>query len=282
MLPNFLIIGAQKAGTSWFADNLGAHPDVFVAERELHYFNDRFERGIGWYESQFEAHEDAKAVGESTPGYMYHPEGPARVRQALGPDVRLIATLRHPVDRAYSAFWNALTSGRLPEDADFARTFREGDPFGIQSRGFYHTQLERVLEHFPRQSLLVFVQETDLRRGADTVRVCFEHLGVDPAFEPPRAAERANANRSFRAGHAGLMSLGRRVSRATARLPWPVRRALRATFLRGFDALPERRGYARLDPDLRRELMATYREDVERLEALLDRDLSVWREDADA
>lgn len=278
MLPNFLVIGAQKAGSSWFSEGLGAHPDIFVAAREGHFFNDHFERGLGWYETLFEDATGQARVGEGTPGYIYHPEAPRRIRETLGPDIKLIACLRHPVDRAYSAFWNALTSGRLEPGTDFASYFPAGDDFGIRSRGLYHEQLVRVLEQFPRENLLVFVQEEDLKRGADTLRRCYEFLGVSPDFTPERAGQRANANRDFRVGHSQLAAVGRAVARSAGRLPAPLRDRMRAAYLRAFAMLPERRAYAPLPVEVRSELMEFYLDDVVRLEKLLDRDLSVWRQ----
>src|SRR5689334_25080325 len=103
-LPNFVVIGAPKAGTTALSRYLGDHRDGFVAaQKEVHYF-DRdhlFSRGVEWYEAQFEGAGGVRAVGDATPGYMYSREAIDRMA-ALLPDVRLIATLRNPVDRAYS------------------------------------------------------------------------------------------------------------------------------------------------------------------------------------
>jgi hypothetical protein len=276
MLPNFLVIGAQKAGSSWFSEGLGEHPDIFVAPREGHFFNDHFDRGVAWYESLFESADGRARVGEGTPGYIYHPEAPRRIREVLGADVKLIACLRHPVTRAYSAFWNALTSGDLEGDLDFATYLPERDDFGIRTRGFYFEQLSRVLEQFPRENLLVFVQEEDLSRGAETMRRCYEFLGVDSDFTPTRASVKANANQDFRFGHAQIAGVGRAVARSTALFPKALRDPLRSAYLRAFDLLPRRRTYSKLDPSVRNELLSLYRADILQLEELLGRDLSVW------
>ncbi|MGH2726565.1 MAG: sulfotransferase domain-containing protein, partial [Actinomycetota bacterium] len=120
-LPNFLILGAMKAGTTSLAYWLGEHPDVFLAPgKELFFFNvpQRWELGVDWYRSQFAGSEGKIARGEATPGYLGHPQAAERIAATL-PDVRLIALLRHPADRAYSQYWHNRATGT--ETRTFAR-----------------------------------------------------------------------------------------------------------------------------------------------------------------
>lgn len=276
-LPNFLIIGAQKSGSSWFSENLADHPDVFVAPSELYFFNREFERGVEWYEALFENATGEKRVGDGTPGYISHPEAPARIRATLGPDVKMIGCLRHPIDRAYSAFWNYLSWERIPKNSDFRQMFLETEELEMRSRGFYFEQLARYLEHFPRENLLLFVYEEDLKRGAETIRECYEFLDVEPGFVPPRVAQMVNKTHDIRAGHAFVESIGVRVSRATRSLPQSVRGPLRAGYEMMFKLLPKKDDYKALDENLRQELLAVYEDDMARLEEFLGRDLSVWR-----
>src|SRR5690349_3233083 len=107
-IPTFLIIGAQKSATRWLRMNLGEHPDVFAASREIEFFNSkRFERdGVDWYRAQFDGWSGERIVGDATPGYMFwrhRPDVMAERMHETVPDVRLIAILRNPVDRAHSA-----------------------------------------------------------------------------------------------------------------------------------------------------------------------------------
>lgn len=277
-LPNFLIIGAQKAGSSWFSENLGDHPDVFVAPRELYYFTTEYDKGTSWYEALFEGAAGEKRVGDGTPGYIFHPEAPGRIRETLGPDVRMIGSLRHPVDRAYSAFWNYLSWGRLGKDPDFRRLFLETDELEMRRRGFYFEQITRFLEIFPREQLLLFVYEEDLKRGPETIQRCYEFLDVDADFLPPRLGEKVNKTHDIRAGHRFVESIGIQISRATKSLPQSVRGPLRSVYGGLFGLLPKKADYVPLDEDLRQELMGVYRDDVARLEELLDRDLSIWNQ----
>ena len=117
MLPNFLICGASKSGTTTLQEVLCTHPDIFMPKkkrangREIHFFNNdkNFAKGIEWYEKQFEGWNGEKAIGEKTPSYLCTPCVPERIHRFL-PDVKLIFILRHPVDTYNQSisFLNAL------------------------------------------------------------------------------------------------------------------------------------------------------------------------------
>jgi hypothetical protein len=106
-LPDFILIGAQRAGTTSLWENIGRHPGVRLpAAKELHYFDFNFHRGQRWYKAQFRncsTPEGSTRVGEASPYYLFHPTVPSRCSQVL-PRVKLLAILRNPVDRAYSQY----------------------------------------------------------------------------------------------------------------------------------------------------------------------------------
>jgi Sulfotransferase domain len=217
MLPSFLIIGAQRAGTTSLFDALRRHPDVtgpaayedFVRLRkEVHFFDHRFENGIDWYRSFFPLTVRRRlarrrggdlVVGESTPYYLFHPEVPARVAATL-PDVRLIALLRDPVERAYSHYQHRKRAGY--EKLSFAKALAAeekrlagGDELLLTDpryrrhhynhayfrRGLYAEQLERWLELFPREQLLVLRSEDFFAQPAETYAEALEFIGVRPS-----------------------------------------------------------------------------------------------------
>src|SRR5688572_14326389 len=111
-LPDFLIVGAMRSGTTSLHKYLQAHPDVFVASgKEVHFFDRRYGRGLDWYRSRFAGVTTERVVGEATPAYMYDENAIARIAHDL-PDARLIVVLRNPVDRAYSHYWRNRSRGR--------------------------------------------------------------------------------------------------------------------------------------------------------------------------
>src|SRR5262249_47403241 len=140
-LPTFLVIGAQKSATHWLRVNLGLHPDVFCADGEPAFFNDKVryeESGVEWYRAQFAGWSGEAIVGESTPGYMFWRHHPERVADRIGavlPEARLVAILRNPVDRAQSALIHHVQRGALAPETDLLDLVRSApphrEPFGI-------------------------------------------------------------------------------------------------------------------------------------------------------
>jgi Sulfotransferase domain len=245
-LPTFLIIGAQKSATRWLRLNLGLHPSVFAASREIEFFNnrDRYEgQGIDWYREQFEGWAGESIIGEATPGYMFwrhHPEVVAERIQDTVPDVRLIATLRNPIDRAQSGMIHHIEGGTLPSDSvlvDLVKaTPPEKDKLGIIVGGWYAASLQPYQERFGDQLLVVLHDDIDDDpRGVydDALR----HVGATPDFVPPEF-ERVRFSHQQRSSSE------------------PGRRPL---------TLEERR-----------EIWQYYADDVAVLEKMLGRDLSVW------
>ena len=208
-LPTALVIGAQKAGTTALYAYLRRHPAVIgPARKEVNYFDRHYARGPGWYRGQFpnrlrtwrvRRQGDDPIVAEASTGYMFHPLAPARVRSLL-PDVRLIALVRNPVDRAYSHYQHEVALGREPlsfEEAIEREDERmEGelermlnDPryfshawwnYTYLARGRYAEQLERWLDVFPRDQLLVVPTDDLGHRPAEAYARVLEHVGARP------------------------------------------------------------------------------------------------------
>ncbi len=187
--PDFIIIGAQRAGTTSLYRYLTEHPRVGGAWRkEVHYFDYNLERGWRWYLAHFPKRGKFEAVGEASPYYLFDPDVPGRVHAAL-PDVLLIALLRNPIDRAFSQYQLATRRGFESESfADAVRIEPDrlagGDAIALRRfsylrRGHYAEQLERWLKHFPRERLLVLKSEelyADPARALDETQ---EFLGAE-------------------------------------------------------------------------------------------------------
>jgi hypothetical protein len=178
-LPDYLIIGAQKGGTTSLQWYLNQHPSVRRPTRkELHYFTLHADRPVGWYRAHFPVRADGTVSGDATPYYLFHPAVPDRAH-AVVPDARLVVLLRDPVNRAHSHYNHEVALGHETlsfEDALAAEEERlagedeklRADPgarsFAHQhhsyvARGRYAEQLERWLALYPREQLLVLVSE---------------------------------------------------------------------------------------------------------------------------
>jgi hypothetical protein len=188
-LPDFIVIGAQRAGTTSFYAYLGQHPDVVPAIRkEVHFFDQGWELGTTWYRAHFPLRRSlhgGRVTGEATPMLLYDPRAPERVH-AVVPEARLIALLRDPVARVHSNYWNGRRRGteRIETfeqaiDTDRARGRR------YLERGHYAEQLERWWTVFPRDQLLVLVSEELFADPGGVTNRAVEWLGLPP-FELKR------------------------------------------------------------------------------------------------
>jgi hypothetical protein len=188
-LPSWLLIGAQKAGTTTLASLLVRHPDVAGGRRkEVDYFDLNYRRGLDWYRAHFPLRTLSPAsVGEATTGYLFHPEAPQRVHELL-PEARLIAILREPAARALSHYHQMRALGLEPlsfeealdrEPERVAQDLRARMFYSYRERGLYAEQLERWLVHFPRAQLLVVLTDELAADPAGVLRRCFEHIGVE-------------------------------------------------------------------------------------------------------
>jgi hypothetical protein len=212
--PDFVIIGAQRSGTTSLHAYLSAHSQVATpVTKELHFLTDRFERGLDWYLGQFPAELSPGIVtGEATPYALFHPLAPTRLRD-IAPAAQLIALLRNPVDRAYSHYLLECSHGG--ETLDFAAALDaepgrlEGeearlarDPAYVSkshkhasymARGDYARQLERWLEVFPREQILVIRSEDLYEKTAETFALVAQFLGISPAAPIPFVAHNQTA-----------------------------------------------------------------------------------------
>ncbi|MEM7100809.1 MAG: sulfotransferase domain-containing protein [Pseudomonadota bacterium] len=181
MLPNFLIIGAPRSGTTWLAMNLREHPEIFMPRiKEVHYFDRHFEEGQGFYEDFFTTATE-RVIGEATPDYIYYPEVPSRI-SALIPECKMILCLRNPIDRVYSRYWNSVAKYEENRDLSFEDKLRE-KPLFIDE-GKYYTHLKRYYEHFsPDQFLILDFHEINNEPNA-VLRRTYDFLGVAPDFVP--------------------------------------------------------------------------------------------------
>ncbi len=192
-LPDFIIIGTQRGGTTSLYRYLAAHPDIGPALRkEVHFFDRYYDKGMNWYLANFPVRGEASVVGEASPYYLFHPDVPERARRAV-PHAKFIALLRNPVDRAYSHYQMKVRRGVESlsfEDAidkEPERLSRSDDPasltwryFSYLKRGVYVDQLKRWMSVFPREQFLIIKSEDFYKDPERVLHQTLKYLGLRP------------------------------------------------------------------------------------------------------
>jgi hypothetical protein len=275
-LPNLLIIGAAKAGTTSLHRYLDLHPEIFMSRvKELKLFiRDDWRDHLGWYREQFPS--SLPVRGESSPAYSmdpWWPHVPERVRE-LVPDARMIYMVRDPVDRLV-AQWVEMYADHdehRPMTEALADYDQPSNKVVMPSR--YAYQLDRWREHFPDDRILVLDQRDLLQSRSETLRRAFSFLGVDADFDSEAFErlhnERGGKHRANRLGvwiyHRGWLARAQDSSRF---LPDGIRDRLKRAVAEPVSTPP-------LDPVLRGELEAYLREDADRLRAQTGLRLEHW------
>ena len=200
-LPDFIVAGAQRCGTTSLHSYLSQHPGICMTrEKEAHYFcwDLLYDQGLEWYEGHFRHCPEGLVVGETTPDYMYLPGVPERMAKDV-PDARLVFILRNPIDRAYSHYWHEVQLGweRLTfeqavssEPSRIPRSPEERYHFSYVDRGEYAKHLARFLEHFPEEQVHVMLFEDMRGELGAALSPLFGFLGVDIDFVPAREETR--------------------------------------------------------------------------------------------
>jgi hypothetical protein len=290
VLPNFIVIGAAKAGTTALYWYLEEHPDVFMSPvKETNYFAygvdehgnllygdpdvHRFPiKTLDEYQQLFDRAGGVRAVGEASPLYLECPQAATRIRNRL-PDVQLICSIRHPVDRAYSDYLMYLRRRGRVFDPDHQLTpaaeWARSDSRWMQVSRYYQ-QLARYFAAFPRDQIHVMLFDDLKTNPAGAVQGVYRWLGIDsgfvPDFETPHAIGGMPASRFLE----GLFTTSA-ISRVVR--PWVPRQAtnwvkrLRSRNLRQAPPLPK---------DLKQELTQTFHEDIRKTSELISRDLQHW------
>jgi hypothetical protein len=207
-MPDFLIIGAKRCGTTSLYKAIEKHPDVasmwprFANIKSPHFFDLRYDHGVDWYRGHFPIPlpgRPGRVVGEADPYCMFHPLVPGRVAATV-PGIRLIALLRDPVDRAVSHHWDRVREGietlSLEDALDAEEERLAGaqealerggvdaddafEHFSYATRGFYAQQIRVWREHFPAAQLLVLRSEDLYRNPQPIYDRVLEHVGLAP------------------------------------------------------------------------------------------------------
>jgi hypothetical protein len=270
MLPNFLIIGAMKAGTTSLYHYLRDHPQVFMPSlKEPLFFSRNWDKGLGWYESLFEEAKEAIAVGEASPGYTKYPHVPgvpARIAKLL-PDVRLIYLVRDPVDRMVSQYEHRAKGGNARGLSLEEALLNDEAYCNVSS---YAMQIDQYLEYFRPDQLLVLKSEDLKTDRIRTLRRVHEFLGVDGSWQPPHMWREFHTSSAHRRPVDHLVRKLPAYRSLASVTPLPLKRLKYRLTTRKAAPAPQ------LSDRVRRELEDRLRDDVKRLRDYMGEDLDEW------
>ena len=297
MNPSFLILGAAKSGTTSLYHYLSEHPNIYMSPiKEPKYFalggqQLRYGRqgdaekmrkssvlDRASYFSLFEGAKDCQASGEASTIYLYSERAVERIKREL-PEARLIAILRNPVERAYSNFLYMVRKGEETlRDFEAAlqeeRNRRDWMPsWHYVERGFYHRQLARYFDRFPQEQIRVYLYEDLARSPENLLKDIYGFIGVD-RFLTPGELKKHNVSGLPRSETLHALQHRPNVVRSVARnlLPTEWKQKLSSHLRSRNLRRPE------LEPHTRKQLVDIFRDDVLKLQDLIQRDLSAWLE----
>lgn len=272
-LPNFLIIGATKAGTTSLYDYMRQHPDVFMPGRikEPNFFCYHGQTGgiripvktAEAYRALFAEAAGESAVGEASPHYLSFP-GTARRIKAMLPAVRIIASLRNPVDRSFSVYQMNLRDKGHNEGVPYLAALRN-DPW---LREGYRDNLQSYFAEFPASNVKVILFEDITRAPLETLRGLFGFLEVDGDFAPD-ISRVSNAGGLPRLKRLHSLLNSNRAKRIGHLLPAPLVAAAKRLRERNLEKQS-------LPPAERAAALEIFREDILRTQDLIGRDLGHW------
>lgn len=210
-LPNFIIVGTGKSGTTALYEHLKAHPEVYMSPvKETNFFalegkpiepNEADPDQLfhypwsvnNWfnYKGLFQKVKNEKAIGEVSPMYLYSPLAAQNIKKRL-PNTKIIAILRNPVDRLYSRYMHLARERREPS-ADFADSLDQQSIWwkrnDLVQEGFYHTHLSRYYAQFDESQIRVYLYEDLRKEPLKVIQDIYQFIGVDANFEPDLSAE---------------------------------------------------------------------------------------------
>ncbi len=293
-LPNFLIIGAAKSGTTALYHYLNAHPQIYMSPvKEPKFFALEGEKinfggprdyvkdyitDLEIYENLFNNVQNEIAIGEASPWYLHSPKAAKRIKYYI-PNCKLIAILRNPIDRAYSQFLSLVQRNFEPL-SDFSQAlkleqYRKEQNWSprwfYKDRGFYYEQLNRYFDNFEREQIKIYLYEDLKNNSQKVVQDIFQFLEVNDTFRPNLDRKHnvtsipKNKILDNLLNNVTIKSMLRPL--LTPNLRQSITLRLRSL---NFQEKPP------LKPELRQELINEYREDILKLQDLIQRDLSKW------
>ena len=289
-LPNFLIVGVQKAGTTSIYNYLQEHPQIYMSSvKETNFLEQDWENlppeqqnkngivTLEKYREVFAGVQDEIAIGEASPNYLFHYESSAARIKKYVPHAKLIVILRNPVERAYSDHLmhkrDAIGYRSLSEQIKHSahKSF-------ILRKGFYYKPLQYYFEQFDREQIKVFFYDDLCDNPQDFMQSMYRYLGVNDTFFPDVNKKAQVAKIPKNQSVNNLLQRKNMLRSATANIlkmvmPVEARQKLRDRLI---NLNSHAKQQAPLSPEERQQLIELYREDILKLQDLVERDLSRW------
>jgi len=290
---NFIGVGAPRCGTTWIAECLMQHPEIgFPGIKELNYFSKTRENGKGEYEINgikkylqiFEKCKSKKIIGEYSTYYMID-MNVAKIIKKHFPDVKIIISLRNPVERSYSD-WKNRKFSHLNEKRNFEDAFfNEEGLDSYKERGMYYKQVKNYLDLFPKENVFIILMEEIKNNPEKVIRELYKFLGVKENFIPKDLHKKSNES----------LGTKNKFLRKSLKLSSEIYRKLESTFLGKFLSCLKRKTNAnellwkidqknktekveeKISEETEKRLREIYFEDIEKLEKLIGRDLESWK-----
>lgn len=290
---DFMGIGAEKSATTWIADCLRDHPEIFVPkEKEIYFFNDldphllsvenpKFKKGIGWYRKFFDDADVKQKKGEFSPTYLYSKRTARRIKKFF-PDIKIIVSLRNPVERAFSQYLHDKRLGLIHKSVSFEDAFRENS--SLEEKSLYYKYLKYYYKFFPKKNILVILYDDIKIKPLKTIRGIYKFLGVrDINFRPESLSTRPLAASSARVGVLNRFLVKGEYFLKRNRLYF-LSDFLEKSRIReiahdfSFKINSKRiEKYPLIEGKLKGKMKRFFGTDIEKLENLINRDLSSWR-----
>jgi len=285
--PNLILLGAQKSGSTAVYNWLSQHPDIFgnPAMKDFPFFcrQDYFDRGFEWFSEHFKGHSEESYILHGYVHYLFLGDEIAQRLFDYNPELKFLALLRNPVERAFSGFLQARKTGNEPiesfEEALQANqrgelhTLRERVDRSYLTHGLYSAQLEKYLHCFPEQQVKIILFDEINSSPKETCSNIFQFLQIDTEFEPRLTKKNIYGKPRF----SGIESLVRNgIPSSTIRnlLPLTVRSKIRQ-HMRTLNTVATEK--PAIKPETRKMLLDYYADEIERLENLTGLNLESWR-----
>ncbi|MDJ0581820.1 sulfotransferase [Crocosphaera sp.] len=291
-LPNFLIFGVQKAGTTSVYNYLNQHPEVYLSPvketnflekdwQELanqgHQFNPKNIVTFEQYSKLFEGVTNEIAIGEISPNYLFHHQTSIGQIKRYVPDAKLISILRNPVDRAISDYLmhvrEAKSNTILKEQIQY-----KADKSFVILKGYYYKQVKHYIEEFSHNQVSIFLYD-DLRKDSKQfIQEIYKTIGVNPNFEADTSQKSQTAQIPKNEGINKLLVKDNPIRSLSATLLKPLLSKEKRQKFRSFLISMNSKSKEEMDSfdEEKQLLLSLYREDILQLQDLIDRDLSAW------